>query len=132
MSFANGYFSRFGKEIVGLIFTFVISLIPLLWSTTIKESNDVFFPTVEVNYESGIYNSNIDLEIECEDDDVEFFYTINGNRPTEEDEKYQNPINLDSTDESIALYPLQILAKKGQDEFYVNKTYVICPCGNSD
>lgn len=95
-----------------------------------KESNDelkkdfVFF-----NNESGFYDKTITIKLSKNVDlpiGTDLYYTLNGNDPTRESVKYNDPIKLEMVPGETKVYPLKVIAYyKDKYSIILEKTYVL-------
>lgn len=74
----------------------------------------------EIGRLSGSYDStSIDVKITCPDENAKFFYTTNGDDPTESSTPYTGPINISSS------LTLKVIATNGVPSDVVSATYVL-------
>ena len=78
--------------------------------------------TPECSLESGEYNSAKTVELSCETDDAEIFYTTDGTTPTMESNKYSAPISIDETTvlKYVATKDGYRISEEGKGYFVIN------------
>ena len=118
---------------------FLISLVVLMFglciyiylndSNTLEKSLEhINGDPLTFNYESGFYNHDLEIKI-SKDIEIPFgakiYYTLNGNNPTNNDNKYNGVINLQLKD-NISIYSVKaVVYFKGEYSEIEEKCYVI-------
>ena len=112
-----------------LIFTFLLFIL-LVGYYCYKESKDmVKINCVTFNKESGFYSESINIKLHKNVDlpiGSKLYYTLDGNDPTKDSNKYNSSIKLELIDGETKVYPLKVIAYyKGQYSDISEKTYVL-------
>ena len=83
---------------------------------------------VNFNYDNGIYDDTISLELKLDrayPNDAKIYYTLDGETPNDEATEYTEPILLEASEET-KVYPVKVIVYyKGEHTETIDKTYVI-------